>query len=57
MTYLYECKACRFSADVSEPGVDRMREHLKTHAKDARQVRDKAYVMIRQARAAGWPVR
>ena len=44
----YECNACRFSADISEAGYDRMREHLKTgHVKDIRKVRDQAYVVLR----------
>lgn len=57
MTRLYECNACRFSADISAAGVDRMRTHLKTHAKDDRQTRDKAFVVVRWQRPAAWPVR
>ena len=43
----YECAACRFSQPISDEGVDRMREHIKTHARDPKKIRDKAYVVAR----------
>lgn len=48
MSRHYECKACRYSASITDEGVDAMREHIKTaHLQDPPKVRRDAYVVIR----------
>ena len=43
----YRCSVCPYSAEISDVGVDLMREHIKSAHVADRKLRLKTYVMVR----------